>query len=269
MSLVALALRIATVELLKGATFAQDRVRDSMIDPASLLKADTQPFIIVAVDSTETLPTGRDLLGAPRTVSLTLDVALAGKVVIERPPEEGGGEVEQITVPHTDAGMEVVLDLIGRQIERAFLQDNAWAKVWRTFAPSIKKVSNDRGAASENGIRYATRQIIVTANAMAEPSFGDVVGVWVDFLALARAKPSLAQIADLIETEITTPTLEGWAKARSDIGLNSQFSFGEGSVSLLDPPPQPVTGATVQFPGGEWNDDAGSIDDALGPEANP
>ncbi|MBI1649872.1 hypothetical protein [Hyphomicrobium sulfonivorans] len=266
MNLVGFALRIATVELLRNATLAGDRVRDSMIDPANLLTQDAQPFIVVAIDQSEITPTGRDILGANRTISLTMDVALAGKVSI---PAGDDGPQDDVVIPHTDAGMELVLDLIGRQIDRALLANGPWAKIWRRFAPAIKKVQVDRGASAENGIRYATRQIIFTLQAIAEPSFGEPEGVWTEFLALMRADAKLARIADLIETEIGSPTLDGWAKAQADLGLNSQFSFGNGTVPLTDAPAPPVTSVDVQFPGGGWSADAESIDDALGPEPSP
>lgn len=264
MSLVSLALRIATVRLLRGATFANARVHDSMIDPASLLDEDAEPFIVVAVDSDEKEPTGRDLLGASRTTLLVLDMAVASKVTVPQPTE---GEPEHVIgIPHTDAGMEVVLDFMMRQVERALLTSaNPWSKVWRTLAPKITKVQSDRGAATDKGVRFAARQVVLTLETMAEPSFAAPEGVWGQILSLMREDEKLADLADLLEQEISTPDLEGWARGMADLGLLTDFSLGGDPDPLLPPPPQPVTGATIQFDGGEWTEDADTIDDALGP----
>lgn len=263
MSLVSLVLRIATVHALRGATFADDRVRDSMINPAELIGKEAEPFIIVAVDSAQASVTGRDLLGANGQTQLTLDFAVAARVKVEKAAE--GEEPEEVVIPHTDAGMEITLDLMVRQLHRVILASQSpWAALWRALVTSIEKITIDRGAAADQGIRYATRQIILTLNTLAEPSFGPVVGVWENAIALLRTNPNLIDIAKLVESEIETPELHDWQRAMADLGLRSSYSLS--GEALLEPPPQPITGANIITDQGVWGMDAEAIEDALGPE---
>lgn len=271
MSLVSLALRVATVRVLRDATYAGSRVHDSTIDPVSFLETEPEPFIIVAVDSYEGQPTGRDLLGTPKSITLLLDMAVGSKMKVRR---EATGEdddepvVENIAIPHTDEGLEVTLDLMARQVHRALLTSaSPWAHVWRTLAPKIEKVQSDRGAGNDNGVRFATRQVTLTVSVMHEPSFGKPEGIWTTILDLMNAEPELKLIAELLEAEIATPNLEGWQRAIADLGLRDGYSLG--GEPLLEGPPQPVTGATVETNGGSWLINEQTIEEALGPKEEP
>ena len=268
MSLVSLVLRIATVHALRGATFAEDRVHDSRIDPQDLVSSDAEPFIIVAVDSVEAGASGRDLLGANGVVQLTLDLAVATRVVVtsKRPDtgdgEEGEEEVEEVVIPHTDAGMEITLDLMVRQIHRALLGANGpWSDLWRRVVTKVEKVQADRGASAEDGVRFATRQIIMSVNTLAEPSFGPAQSFWGDALALLRTETPLQPIADLMEAEIESAEVTSWRRTLGDLGLRSGYSLG--GEPLLEEPPEAVTGIGIDdLPGV----DAQTIEDALGPD---
>lgn len=268
MSLVPLILRIATVHALRGATFADGRVHDSMIDAADLVSKNAEPFIVVAVDSSEGAPTGRDLLGVNGSVQLTLDLAVATRVVVvkPKPPGEEEGEEdeteEHVVIPHTDAGMEITLDLMTRQMARVFVgSQDPWAALWRRIVTKIEKVQADRGASAEDGVRYASRQIILTLNTLAEPSFGPAEDFWRDALALMRTEPPLLPIADLMEAEIESAQILGWRRAMGDLGLGDSYSLG--GEPLLEDPPEAVTGISIDdLPGV----DAQTIEDALGPD---
>lgn len=265
MSLVSILLRVSTVRSLRGATFAGDRVHDSMIDPASLLDQEAEPFIVVAVDSSDMQPTGRDLLGASGQTQLTLDMAVASRV---RVPREKGGEDDEpdhIAIPHTDAGMEITLDLMLRQIHRSLLADpGPWPALWRTLVTNVEKLSVDRGASSKDGVRFATRQVIFTLGTIAEPSFGPMTTAWADAIRLMRDDPALGGIAELMEREIEIPSLDGWARAVADLGLRDRYSLG--GEALLEAPPEPVREIIAEGDGRVMGVDEQTIEDALGPD---
>lgn len=264
MSLVSLVLRIATVRVLRGATFAHDRVHDSMIDPASLVEREAAPFIVVAVDGAQGTPTGKDLLGTNYTTQLTLDLGVAAKVVVPKPAgTDDDGPTEFLAIAHTDAGMEITLDLMVRQVHRALMAaQGPWADLWRKIVTKVEKAQADRGAASDEGVRYATRQFILAVHTMAEPSFAKAEGVWKEAITLMRGEPDLLAIAELLENEIEKPDLDGWARSVADLGLRDRGALG-GEALVEEAPP--ITGATVQFEGGAWGVDAESIAEALGP----
>lgn len=263
MSLVSFALRIATARVLRNATYAGPRVYDSMISPADLLHKEADAFIVVAVDSAERIPEGRDLLGAACSLELTLDAAVASRVTVKTKDGEED-EQEFVSIPHTDGGMEVTLDLMMRQTMRALLTSTSpWAVLWRTLVTKISKVQIDRGASAEKGVRFAARQTVMTLDVIAEPSFGEPEGVWADLLALMRDDAEFADLADILELEIASPALDEWARGMADLGLNSPYSLGGGP--LVDPPPQPISGITVRSDGPPMQIDEQTATDALGP----
>ena len=267
MSLVSLALRTVTTRALRGATYAVNRVYDSMVDPETLIRDEVTPAIVVAVDGSDTQVTGRDILGANAQVQLTIDLVVATKVAVPRGQGEDGEPVEMLAIAHTDAGMETTLDFMVRQIHRALLaHQSPWSTLWSKIVTSISKIQVDRGASAEDGARFATRQIILTLNTLAEPSFGPAVGVWREIIDAMTADPQLAAIAKLLEGEIETPDLNRWQRAVADLGLRDGYSVG--GEALLEAPEQELTGVTIEFPGGSLDVNEQSIEDALGPDPN-
>jgi hypothetical protein len=81
MSLVALALRIATVKALAGRTFAEGRVFDSAIAPLDVTVSEERaPLIVVYTDEESAEVSGHDLLVPDRALSLVIHCAVASKV---------------------------------------------------------------------------------------------------------------------------------------------------------------------------------------------
>jgi len=268
MSLVATAIRFATVRALRDATLAEDRVWDSAIDPIDqTIQAEARPIITVSTDDSEGEIEGRDLLGANPMLALTIEMAVAQKVTID----VGDGEpATEIVVPHTDAGLELTINLMARQVTRALLVGNEWSDLWRLFIGGIDKMTTRRGASAEKGVRFAARQIVLHVVPLAEPSFGPIEpgGPWGKLLALMRADSELAHLADLIQTEIETPYLPSWRRAAVDLGLRDlgSLSIGIGPAvgqPAADEPTPPLSAASVTFPGGEWVGSEERINDAL------
>jgi hypothetical protein len=272
MNLTALAVRLCAVHALKGATFAGARVFDSQIVPIDLSK-EVLPTITVAIDDGEMEIEGRDILGGDATLNLIFEIMCASTMTATIPPEEGGGVEEQVVIPHTDAGLEITLNLMGRQIDRALLTPgNGWSDLFRSFVTGFGRVVIRRGASAEKGSRFAAHQLTLPCKTIAEPSFApiDEGSVWAAFLAKCRTVEDLEGIADLIEAEIKTPTLADWQRVASDIGLRDRgalsIGFGAATSDLLPGEAPGMTVAAVIYPGGELEITPAAIDDALVPE---
>jgi hypothetical protein len=231
MSLINLAVRIAAVKALKGATLAGDRVFDSQIDALDdRITKDKAPAIVVYIDEDHAKPLGKDLVNADRTVSLVIEISVASKVAI--------GDVTEVVIPYTDPGLETTINLIGYQIMKA-LQAGAseWSELWRLFVVGIHEVAAVRGANAEKGVRWAARQIVMKCETLSEPAYGIAPaegGHWARLLAAMAADSDLAPIGSLIEGVISEPALADWRSAAAVLGVNRDVADGIG-IAPLDP----------------------------------
>jgi len=239
MSLTALAVRICAIQALRGATLAGTRVKDSALTPLDLTDhADAAPVITVATDEGALDARGRDLLNSDRTLELIVELACAASVTV--PLDDGEGTEQHVVIPHTDGGLEAVLDIMGRQVDRAFLAGNEWSDLLRTFIDGFERVTLRRGAGSEKGVRFAAHQIVYSCKVMAEPPFAPVEpgSVWDRFLAALRGLGAdTAGLADLIQAEIEAPDLVSWRKVETDLGLRDRGAIQIGIGPAIENPP--------------------------------
>lgn len=239
MSLSRLALRLCTIRALKGVTFAEDRVFDSAILGIDFVESqERMPVLVVTTDDDEGTTDGLDLIGFNRTLDLVIEIAVATFV------RAGDGTVE-FTIPHTDEGLELSLDLMGRQVLRALqASDRSWSELWRSFAMSVDKITARRGSDAKDGIRFAARQIVITCKPLADPPFGEGVpsGPWAALLAALRADPQFRNIADVVEGSIAGPVLPDWRQAKASLGLTRGAVRGIG-VAPVD---ETATGAAAK-----------------------
>ncbi|ELT51014.1 hypothetical protein [Brucella intermedia] len=274
MSLVPLALRIITVKALTNATLAGARVFDSALEPVDQKsREEAAPVIVVYTDDDKLNITGRDFLNGERELQLTLEFACAQQVNIN----VDGDTVPAFEIPHTDAGLEVSLNLMRRQAFRVLLTDQGpWARLWRSFALAPSTALARRGAGADKGTRYAAQQVIITTETLSEPAFGKPAeGVWLELLAALDADPDpgLKQLAKIIRAEIEIPSLPEWRSAIAELGVNAETGDAIGIVPVLNPTnPEDsavkITGATVETGGESWPLDEQSIGEALGPESS-
>jgi hypothetical protein len=274
MSLVALALRLATVRALRGATLAADRVYDSKIDPIDHDAVnEANPIIIVATDDDDREVEGRDLLGARRKLDLVIELAVAAKTEVQT----GEATQRSVVVLDADAGFEIVLNLMGRQVDRALLAGaSPWSDLWRSVTAKVVKYESRRGAGVvKEGQRFAAHQLILQVDTIAEPSFGPVApgSVWDRILTAMRTDASLMQIADLLQMEITTPTLADWRKAAADLGLRDVGAMSIGLGPAIENPPltepsEPLVEVTFadRDQGTTWVGNADTVNTATQPE---
>ena len=220
MSLIPLALRIITVKALRGQTYAQDRVLDSNLDAIDLtVTKDKSPVIVVSSDDEEfSNENGKlTLTAADRRVDIVIESAVASMV-------ETDDGAQQLVIPHTDAGIEAILGIMGRQMMRALLTPQTpWSDLWRRVVVSVPKVMIRRGASAEQGVRFAARQMVMTCHTLHEPDFGRPIGAgefWDDLLTLMAADTDLADLGRIIRGEIEGPTLASYDAVAATLGIS-------------------------------------------------
>lgn len=218
MSLARLALRVATVEALRGRTMVGENVRDSdirAIDIAadgSLRTAEDRPFVVVYADDGRATETPLRDLHANGEVDLVLEFGIATPMT-ETDPETGESVlVLETTVPATDAAFEMALDIIDRQIASALAGEGKWPTIWKRLSDGVVKVERRRAVSAEQGVRFAARQMVVTVALKPDPVMGAPLGgVWEAFVAaIAEDREDLAPIVAemMLGTEAGTLTVQ-------------------------------------------------------------
>ena len=248
MSLARLAMRIAAARTLRGATLAETRVYDSAIAPIDeTIAAERQPILIVTTDDHEMEVTGRDLFHGTVACDLVIEAAIAARVEVH-----GDGEAESvITIPHTDEGMELALDLMEHQVMAALIRERTpWSRVWMKLVPRISRRLSRRGASVEKGVRFAARQIVLTCDLIEAPTDGASVSegtAWADVIGIMRTDADLAPIAQILRSEIEGQPLADWRRAANMLGihLDTANAIGIGPVIDLTQDPQPATEVEV------------------------
>ena len=244
MSLARLAMRIAAARALTGTTLAETRVFDSAIDPIDQTIAETRaPVLIVTTDDYELDVTGRDLGHGPTRCDLVIEAAIASRVEV--------GGATQVSIPHTDEGMELVLDLMEHQVIVALTHDQTpWSRLWMHLVPRITKRVSRRGASVEHGVRFAARQIVLTCDLIEAPTGGAAVvpgSTWAAVLAAFGDDEALAPIGDLLRTTIEGEPLADWRRAAHTLGipLAVAYAIGLGPVGDLSEDPADLAGVTL------------------------
>lgn len=213
MSLVALALRTTLWRALRGQTMAGDRVYDSQVAPiADFLAVDAggpSPFISISTDDeTADYDGTHNYVGADRSMDLVLEMALAS----------AQADPAGLEIPHTDEGLELSLNYLGRQVQRVLQVDSEWGDLFRAFSHQTVRSTTRRGAASE-GTRYAARQVILTYKPLFEPEFGmEPYGEWARLLAAMAGDEFLGRNAEGLRLSILGEAIPTWARMQSTLG---------------------------------------------------
>lgn len=261
MSLSALAIRLATIEALRGSTLAGDRVHDSDIRPVDLVVGNEQkPVILVTTDDDDINIEGRDLLAADHKLELVVEMTVASKVEVE------GSDESVIAIPATDAGLEITMNLLAWQIASTLSSGGGdWGDLWRTFVLKVHKVTSRRGADDTNGVRYAARQLIFTVDHLSEPETGVLPAegeAWARMIAALKSSPTLAGIGGAVEATIAANAPADWERVRNSLGIADDASGWIASRPFVD---EAGPLAAVETTDG-FTVDAQSADNADGPE---
>lgn len=170
-----IALRLAAVEALKGATLVGDNVLDSEIGAVdiaadgSLRTEEEKPFIAVYTDGSKAEDDlASRALHKSGHLSLVLEYGITAAMAVT--DDETGESTVMAGIPATDDGLEFKLDLIGYQISAALTDpDNEWAEIWRALGGNVQKIERRRAADGSGGARVAAHQMTITLDLMMDP----------------------------------------------------------------------------------------------------
>ena len=239
MSLVAYALRTTLQQALLGKTHAEDRVYDSLITPLEqLTDGGALPLIIISTDEDEGKLRYLNAKFEPndRSSNLIIETTIASALVVE-------AGVAAVEVPHTDEGLEKVLDFMARRIWRAILDPVCpWADLFRGFFGEGRRYFVRRGADDSKGTLFAARQLMLICDPTLEPVHGEPVepgSVWGRLITQMRDTELLRDYADLLAEEICGAPLEPWQVLQARLGLTraSYTALCHGPLEGLETTP--------------------------------
>jgi hypothetical protein len=267
MSIARLAMRVAAARAIRDATLAEDRVYDSAIDPIDhAVLENRQPFIVVSTEDHDVAVIGRDMVHGDHDCTLLIETAVASRVAVE-------GDTG-LTIPHTDEGMELVLDILEHQIIAALTREHtAWSRVFMHLVPVIKARKSRRGASAEGGVRFAARQIAITCDLIEAPVAGAAIpngGTWGDMMTVMSEDEDLAPIGELLRGIIEGDDMADWRRAANTLGIHQSTANALGIGPVLDLADDPESLAEKAMAGDYLSVDAGEpeIEEQL-PDGNP
>ena len=231
MSVAPLVLRLAAKRMLAGATAAGAEVHDSRIAPVNDLGPDDPGLFVVVSTEEATVDTlgGLDLLRGSRSLEFVVEILAATAATIE-----GDAGEPALTIPHTDAGLELSIDLIERQVMRALGGEGGgpWAEVWRGVALKVERIVSRRAASKEGGSRWAARQVVLTLDVLQEPPFGaPPAHAWARAIAAMEADPEFAGLAPFVAAVIEGEPIPEWDAARARAALRPEAAAALGLAS--------------------------------------
>lgn len=248
MSIIRTVIRMTAVGAIRSAyTWAQDRVYDSDNTPlADALKGMDvpKPYIVVYTDTDNKLDiNGVDVYSVKRNLSLTVEIAVASGIKTI----EG---VTTIDLPHTDAAMELILDIVEGQTFTALFGDvhNEWCELLKRLVVNVERIPSERGGRAVQGVRWAARRSTFVLDTMDDFPMGVVSEdgyVVNDFIALARTLPDnndlhhAANVIDLVINKTAYPT---WEQAQAWLGLTLAGIRATGIAPLADLPGVAIDG---------------------------
>lgn len=232
MALAELAFRLATVHALRAELGDAVKISDSQIDAVDIRgeRARDPQIAVYTDDAVFQGGDGRDLLGGDRSLQVALEIVVAQATVLD------GDEGHSVTIPQTDEGLELSLDLVEREALWALQGSNgAWSELWRSMMVKVHKGERQRGAGSKDGVRFAARRLLLTVDTLHEPGFGEPpTDVWKAFLDLVADTPTLAPLAGPLTAAFAGPSLTSWRREQSLVGLTRESVRMIGIAPTLD-----------------------------------
>jgi hypothetical protein len=194
-----IALRMATVEALKGNTLVGMNVLDSEIGALDVnadggLRTDQEkPFISVYVEGAK-LEGSAEIRALHKSgpTELVIETGITAAMT-STDPETGASEVIGLQIPATDPAFEFFLDCTSRQVVNALTDPrNAWAEIWRGLSSGIARIERRRTANVSNGARVAAHQLVITSDLLPDPVYGEPISptsIWRKFFDKLQASP--------------------------------------------------------------------------------
>jgi len=253
-SIASMALRMAARRLLDNTTLAGTAIYDSAIAPIDNMvgEGETAPFIVISSEDEVADTTGRDVLSGTRQIDLVFEIAIAARLEGTGKPGEEGAAAPEIVIPATDAGLEISIALIARQMMHSLFETRGgWGEFFKVMIPNVKQVTSRRGVGNKEGARFAARQIILTCDTLDDPPFGvDQKGrpdAWGNFITLIEADSEFSALAPLIRATIEGTPIAEWDRERSATGLSDAAAGHMGFAAVQgasEAPAAPLDEAT-------------------------
>ena len=190
-----IALRIAAVEALKGATIVGSNVLDSEIGALDVgadgsIRTDQETYFI-SVYTEGSKQEGSNPGGGADLRSLHIsgptDIVFefgATAAMVETDDATGVSQIVGLQIPATDANFEFLLDIIERQLVNALTDpNNAWAEIFRKLHSTTLTIDRRRTSSAE-GTKVAARQIAIRLELLPDPIYGEPVAptsAWAKF----------------------------------------------------------------------------------------
>lgn len=230
MSIIRAAIRLAAVAALRDRTWAKGNIYDSDgtplvqalkdLPPSPVGAATRIPYIVVYTDTDHHIDiSGMDIYSSDRQLGLVLEIAVSSGL------RDGA-----LFLPHTDAAMELIIDMVETQSIAALFGDvrNPWNDVMKGLINSVARVPTMRGGRANAGIRFAARQCVFVCDTIADTPPGIPLGQYHTlnaFLAQAQALPehdAVRDAASIIQSVLTaengTP-YSSWEQDQAWLGL--------------------------------------------------
>lgn len=233
-----IALRIAVQEALRGRTLAGENVLDSQIaaldlDADGSLRTDQdRPFLSVYTDSgTVGAGNGLGMLFGEPSIELVIEAGISAAMV-EIDEATGATTIIGVGLPPTDAGMELSLDVMMRQVADALTDPaNDWAELVRSLLTDISGIERSRVGQVANGTRLAAHELRIRAGMVQDPVQGaNLAGTTFEtFLAALGASeaPHLLAVKANIEAAIGGLGAD-WEAVQRELGLSNGQSHALG-----------------------------------------
>lgn len=245
MSFARLALRRTAIEAVRAGTYAF--VSDSQMAPIEKFAlGHTMPVIMVFTDEAKADIKGTELLTSDM-LKLVFQVVITQKTKLPVVDSESGdvvGDQDFWQTAQTDAHMELMLDLLCRDIDLALTDpNNPWADLFKDMCVGITSRASVRGMAGPHEDRFAAWQVIYDVQLLKEPARGQIGqgSVWQRFLDLMEAEPGNAPIMGLLKATLDhrpDEPLDVYAELRQAYGLSVSDEAGLLMTEALDAVPE-------------------------------
>ena len=222
MSVIRMLTRMCAVAALRGTTWADDRVFDSDNTPLAQtlgLNEEAKPYIVVYTDADAREVDGTDMYGGKRDLTLVLEIGVASAV-------KGDTGEAKLSIPLTDEGMEIALDMVEDQVFAALFGDpqSDWAELLKCFIIKVERVSGQRGASSDRDRRWAARQLSFVCEVVSDLPPGVPVKPGhpiSQFIGVAAVNPDahMEHAAEICEALVSRVAAPDWERVQAKLGV--------------------------------------------------
>ena len=205
MSLIAFAVRIATVRLLRAALPSAFVVMDSPVDAIDILTTNPSAGLVaVYTGQGENKLDGTAFFAGDPLLFINLQIFLPARLAFE---VEGAGAAYLDTRAE---GSQTALDLIGRMILRAIaVRGEPWGDLWGGFVMKVRDIIESSYLVETTKTKFVASEIRMICETLQEPTPGAAAsGIWSDLLAAMQADTSpdsVQPLAALLAAEIALP----------------------------------------------------------------